>query len=366
MKVHPFVAAAVLLLAGVTALGATAVVQQRRARARRPPPPLELDESPPAPRHIYPMVELPRLRPAPPPAAPARGELHVHVAGPHGLLVSGIDVSVHRRGDPPDAWDLLSYEVDDAAAGEAREDDTLGWHGMLSSTDLAPGRYDLRVEAEGMRPVHLDDVPSGPKVVEVALARAPVLLGDAGAMGALGCANMTVAWAGPEEEGLTGEATVDESDCTFAIEGLPTAGPLTITATVGKVQRRAFVTLPLSGDPTFLCLEPPCSAEPATLLVYVADGNQHEVDDATLTWTLRGDELHGAMGTSMGFGLLFVHGRRVGETLDLRAERGEQIVDTTTTLGPGVTEVLLTFPACPRPSYDRDDDVAAGDDDDDQ
>jgi hypothetical protein len=364
MKVHPILAAAAMLPAAVLVLGASAVVRHHRARARRPAPPLEVEEAPPAPRHIYPMAEAPPVRPPPAPAPPPRAELHVHVTGPHGLLPSGVDVSFHRHGAPPDVWDLLDEEDDDEA-GEAPGGDTVRRNGRLSSKELEPGRYDLRVEAEGMRPLHLDDVATGPKVIEVALARAPVLLGNAGAMATDGCEGLSVGWAAPVDDGEAGEATVDYDDCTFAIEGLPAAGPITVTATLGATKRSVLVTPPLSGDPAYVCLEPPCGAEPATLLVYLADTEHHPIDDASLTWTLRRDEYHGAMGTSTGASLLYVHNRRVGETLDLRLERDKQVVTSTATLGPGVTEVLLTLPFAPPKPSNPEQAVADGHDVDD-
>jgi hypothetical protein len=40
--------------------------------------------------------------------------------------------------------------------------------------------------------------------------------------------------------------------------------------------------------------------------------------------------------------------------LALRAERGEQSIEATTTLGPGVTELLMTLPAEPRGPDDEE------------
>ena len=350
MKVHPFIAAAALLLAGVMAFGATVVVRHREARARRPPPVPDLEEAPPAPRPVRPVVEAPRVRPAPPLAAP-RVELHVHVSGPHGIALDSADVSIHRRGSEEDDWSALE---------EADADDEKSV-GRFDVAGLQPGHYDLRVEANGMRTASLGDIRPGARVIEVALTRAPVLLGAVGTMGAPGCADVTVAWSGPGEGGERGEATVDPEDCTFVAEALPDAGPVTVVATRGARRERALVTPPLSGDPAFLCLAPPCAEEPASLLVYVADTAHRQVDDATLTWTLQGDEFNGAMGTSMGNGVLFVHGRRAGQTLALHAQRGAHMVETTTVVGPGVTEALLTLPVeAPKPD-EGSDEIVAGD-----
>jgi hypothetical protein len=353
MKIHPFIAAAVLLLAGVMAFGATVVVRHRQARARRPPPTPDLEEPAPAPRQARPLVEAPRVRPAAPPAAPPTVELHVHVSGPHGIALDSADVSIHRRGADEDDWSPLEEAE---AEGENPGQDV----GRFEVSHLEPGHYDLRVEANGMRTARLDDVRPGARVIEVALARSPVLLGAIGRMGAAGCGDVTVAWSGPEEGGERGEATVDPDDCTFVAETLPDAGPITVVATRGARRESALVTPPLSGDPAFLCLAPPCSEEPASLLVYVADTDHRQVDDATLNWTLQGFELDGAMGTSMGAGVLFVHGRRAGQTLALRAERGGQEVEATTLVGPGVTEALLTLPV-EAPPTEEDSDEIVGD-----
>jgi hypothetical protein len=334
MKVHPFIAAAWLVLAGVVASGATVIVQHRKARARRPPPPPEVEEQAPAPRRSFPVVEAPPPRRFEPPAAPAlKTELHVHVTGPHGIAIGGIDVFYHRRGDEEgDDWDTL----DSGDEGQT-----------FSGTDLEAGRYDLRVEGSGLRTVRLEDVAPGPAVIDVALARAPVLLGAVGALGGSGCAGVTVTWSSPDA-GEGGAADVDQDDCTFVAETLPEVGPVKVVATRGARSETALVALPLSGDPSFLCLAPPCAVEAASLLVYLADTGGRPVDDGTLEWTLRGDERYGERGSLTGGNRLFVHDRRVGQTLTLRAARLDDdavAVETTLAVGPGVNEVVLTMPA---------------------
>jgi hypothetical protein len=366
MRVHPFIAAAALLLAGVTAFATTAVLQHRRARARRPPPP-ELEEAPLAPRHIFSKAPAPALRSAAPPApAPVRAELHVHITGPHGAAVGEADVFVHRRGDDPDDWTLI-ISAEEAEIPDGKDEPVPR---MTSAFDLEPGRYDVRVEAEGMRTAHVSDVPTGPNVVEVALTRAPMLLGAIGELGAAGCAGTTIVWSGPGDEAETGEATLDDEDCTFYAPAIPEEGPVMVVARRGTLEARALVTPPLAGDPAVLCLAPPCAQQPASLLVYLADSDRREVADAILTWTLQGDDLRGAMGASEGAGLVYVHGRRAGDTLALRAQRGAHVAETTTRLGAGVTEVLLTLPAEPPEAdsegigSDRVLDVGDGDEDD--
>jgi len=360
MRVHPFSAAAALVLVGVTALCSAAVVQHRRARARRASPPPELDEPIPAPRHIYFNATPPAPTPAPPPGPPPPpgGELHLHATGPHGLAVPGFDVIVHRRGDAPDDWTPIDSDEIPAANGQTPAP------GTFATSDLEPGRYDVRVEAEGMRTIRLDDVPTGPKVIEVVLARRPALLGAVGQLGGAGCAGVTVTWSGPGDDAETGDATVDD-DCTFFVEAIPEDGPLTVVAKRGALESRALVTPPLSGDPGFLCLAPPCAEEPASLLVYVADTEHAEVSDASLSWTLQADELHGGGGLSEGMGVLWMHGRRAGQTLALRAERDGHVAEASALLGAGVTEVLLTLPAEPPPTGSADGDLDTGGDDDD-
>ena len=357
MRVHPFLAAAALLLVGVTALAAAAVVQHHEARARRPPPP-EIDDFVPAPRHIFFNATPQAPRPVPPPAPePPRGELHLHATGPHGFPITDFEVYVHSRGDDPDDWTLVqSPETDEEDAPP----------GTFTVGNLDPGRYDVRVEAEGMRNVRLDDVPTSPKVLEISFARQAALLGAVGELGGRGCAGVTVAWSGPGDDAETGEETLDD-DCTFFVEALPEEGPVTVVAKRGKLETRALVMPPLSGDAAFLCLAPPCGAEPASLLVYVADTEHEEVSDASLEWTAQADEFHEVRGfTSVG-SPLWVHGRRAGQTLVARAERDGYVAEATTLLGAGVTEVLLTLPAAPpEPAPDKEsdddgeDDVPAG------
>jgi hypothetical protein len=343
MRISPLLVAAGSLLVGVTALCAVGVVEHRKARVRRPPPEPELDDAPPAPPRPLRPVEAPRRRPPPPPPPPALAELHVHVVGPHGIVPEGVEVTAHRRGVDDDEWTAL--DDDEAEA----EDEAQASRGTFSTSALEPGRYDLRVQASGMRSLRLQDVPIGPKPLEVALARAPALLGSVAGMAAGGgCAQVAVTWAAGEGDAREeGEATVDADQCTFVVEELPDqAGAVTVVATRGARREAALVTVPLTGDPAFLCLAPPCATQPASLLVYVVDGDRL-ASGPTLSWTLQTDGLTGEEGMSIGSGLVWIHGRRAGETLALRAEGDDRSAELTTSVASGVTEVAVTLP---RPS----------------
>src|SRR6185503_493099 len=102
----------------------------------------------------------------PAPEAPPGGALHVRVRGPRGLVLTGVEVSAVLRGD----------ENDEGTTLEESEDED----GVFGVDELEVGRYDVLVEAPGMRPARLDDVPTGQDVVAVSLARAGVLLGAVG------------------------------------------------------------------------------------------------------------------------------------------------------------------------------------------
>jgi hypothetical protein len=345
MKVHPLLAASALLLVGVMAFATTVVVEHRKARARRPPPAPEVEDAP-AVRRPVPALVIAARSPGPPrpPEAPPAAVLRVHVSGPHGIALAAVDVSVRRRGQPTE------YGVDDwIALGEDDEGDEgegKGSPGVFSAVDLEPGRYDLQIEAPGMRTARVDDVPTGATVAEVALARAPLLLGAVGALGGPGCAGVTVRWSGPDDaEG--GDAEVNEADCTFVADALPETGPITVVASSGARRESALATLPLSGDPASLCVAPPCAVTPAALVVYVVDAANGRVDDATLAWTLREDELRGEMGTRSGGGFPQVLQRRPGQVIALRAARGGDSTDGVAVVGAGVTEVVLRLPAAP-------------------
>ncbi len=356
MRISPLLVAAGSLLVGVTALCAVGVVEHRKARVRRPPPEPELDDAPPAPPRPLRPVEAPRRRPPPPPPPPALAELHVHVVGPHGIVPEGVEVTAHRRGADDDEWTAL--DEDEAEA----EDEAQALRGAFSTSALEPGRYDLRVQASGMRSARLQDVPLGPKPLEVALSRAPALLGSVAGMAAgNGCAQVAVAWsAGEGDDREEGEATVDADQCTFVVEELPDqAGAVTVVATRGARREAALVTVPLTGDPAFLCLAPPCAAQPASLLVYVVDGDRL-ASGPTLSWSLQTDGLTGEEGMSIGAGLVWIHGRRVGETLALRAEADDRSAELTTSVASGVTEVAVTLPGAWRPNcFDSEPDCSS-------
>lgn len=359
MRVSPLLVAAGSLLVGVTALCAVGVIEHRKARVRKPPPEPELDEAPPAPARPPRLVEAPRRALPPPPPPPALAELHVHVVGPHGIVPDGVEVTAHRRGADDDEWTALDDAAAEAEADD--EDEAQVLRGTFSTSSLEPGRYDLRVQASGMRTAHLDDVRLGPKPLEVALARAPALLGSVAGMAAGGsCAQVTVAWsAGEGDDREEGEATVDADQCTFVAEELPEAGAVTVVATRGARREAALVTVPLTGDPAFLCLAPPCSAQPASLLVYVVDGDRL-ASGPTLSWSLQTDGLTGEEGMSIGAGLVWIHGRRVGETLALRAEADDRSAELTTSVASGVTEVAVTLPGAWRPNcFDSEPDCSS-------
>ena len=335
MKVQPLLVASALLLVGVMALGATAVVGRRQARARRPPPPLEVEAPPgPAPRYIFVPPEAP-----PPPAEPeappeATAALHLRVTGPHGLLLAEASATLQSPGDAGDEATTLDAEEDHP--------------GLLSATDLSPGRYDLVVSAPGMRDAKLAGVPTGDDVVDVSLARAPVLLGALGATNGRGCEGATVVVLGAEgsDDETTVTATLDADDCTFVVEALPDTGPLTVVARRGDEVDRALVTLPSAGDPGFVCLAPPCAAAPGSLAIYVADASGAQVDGASLEWTLAGDELRSEIGSNSGAAALtYLHDRQVGDAYHLRVTSDDRTAEATALVGPGVTEVVLTLPA---------------------
>jgi hypothetical protein len=132
-----------------------------------------------------------------------------------------------------------------------------------------------------------------------------------------------------------------------------------VVATRGARREAALVTVPLTGDPAFLCLAPPCATQPASLLVYVVDGDRL-ASGPTLSWSLQTDGLTGEEGMSIGAGLVWIHGRRVGETLALRAEADDRSAELTTSVASGVTEVAVTLPGAWRPNcFDSEPDCSS-------
>jgi hypothetical protein len=336
IRAHPFVVVAAVLFMGVSAFGAR-LVAERRARRAAPPPrsPENVDAPAPPPRRQEPTPpRVWRAPPAPPPET-TLAALHVRVTGPHGVLVRGAEVWATLRGDPDDEGTLL----DENESGD----------GTFSATELAPGRYDVRVEAPGLREVRLADLPTGPKLIDVFLPRAAVLLGAVGDPHGEGtCDGVTVSATAPAADDQDGEpeelaTNVDPDSCQFELEGLPVAGPLTVIAKGRGWTERALVTLPVEGDPAAVCFHGPCAARPASLAIYVVDAAGRLVPEVSLDWS-RETETEGELGSTTieGFGLL--HGPRAGQPLHLHAAAGDRAVETTVFVAAGVSEVVLTLP----------------------
>jgi hypothetical protein len=344
LKIHRLVVLAALLLAGVMALGATLVIRHRGGRVRRPVDVPEVPAPPvrPSPRPLA-AAEAPWRFPAAPAPARPTDVLRVRVVGPHGLLPTSAEVTAVRqrtgghagnRGGAAD--DTISLDEDD--------------DGVFTAESLEPGTYEILVESYGLRSARIEGVRAGDEVVDVALARAPVLLGALGNRAGSGCNGFSVGAKAPDSNPTIGDAetvdaeTVDAETCTFVMDQLPERCPLTVTAKGEDLVERSLVTLPVQGDPAALCLRPPCDVQPASLAVYVADGAGRLAESVTLEWTLVGDETYGEMGTLMGVGLSYLHGRRAGQSLRIRAAVGDRAAETTALVGPGVTDVVLTVP----------------------
>jgi hypothetical protein len=327
VRMHPFLVGATALFVGVTALGASAI-SERRARRLRPPaqPPAESEAPLPAPRQR--VFEAPRSRPVPPPVeqVPQLSTLRVRVTGPHGALISDADVWATPHGSSEDD-ESFSLDEDEGSGG-------------FVATELTPGRYDLHVQAYGFRDARLTNVPTGQDVVDVSLARAPVLLG---AVGGGSCEGLTVAITGPAEEEEV-EAVVDPDSCRFQADSLPETGPLTVLATGPGWTERALVTLPAEGDPRPVCLRAPCEATPASLAIYVVDAAGRLAHDVSLDWS-RETELEGELGSTTLDGFSLLHGRVAGQLLKLHASTDAGEAEANVHVNAGVHDVVLTLPA---------------------
>jgi hypothetical protein len=326
MRPHPWIVTLALLLAGVIAFGATKISRHREARrVRRLPLPADLQPAPP-PRTWFPAPSAaapPRPTPSTPISAPPTGVLRLSVTGPHGLRLAGVQAKAVRQDDP-----------------EEVENDFEQAQGPLELAGLTLGRYDIDVQAPGMRPAHVQGVPTNGETVAVALERAPVLRGVArlGA-GDQGCAHVVYIRSAGNRLGTA----VDQESCTFALEDVPQEGTFELFATGRGVAAHTLVTIPLAGDPAFVCLGDPCD-ERASLSVYVADARGVQVEEASLEWTLVGDEPLGELGNTRASGMTYLHDRRPGETLHLRARVDDRSGEATVVVRPGVTDVVLTVP----------------------
>jgi hypothetical protein len=335
MRIHPFVAAAAFAFAGTSTVFAHLIVEQRSARHR---PAAPRPNEPEAPRPLLvPVAAAPAPpRPAPPPEEPPAptGVLRVRVVGPHGLVLPEADVSATRPGDPEETTFELDEDEDDGAAP-----------GTYVLEELEPGRYDLTVEAPGMRRVTAS-LSTGDEVHTLELTRAPRLSGALGA-----AAGVRVVVKGPgADEGIGGISIAEvEGDGAFALDDLPVGNPLTVElhGRDGRPRARALVTLPAEGDPAFLCFAPPCAPASPSVDVYVADDEGRLAGDYSLEWTLLGDDTYGEVGTTTGAsGRTSLHGRRAGETLKLVASLDdERRAEATVVVGLGVNDVVLRLPA---------------------
>lgn len=342
VRMHPFLVGATALFVGVTALGASAISERRARRLRPPaPPPVEAEAPLPAPRQR--VFEPPRPRPAPPPVEPVPqlATLRVRVTGPHGVLVSDAEVWATPHGASEDD-ESLSLDQDEETGG-------------FVATELVPGRYDLHVQAFGFRDARLENVPAGQDVVDVSLARAPVLLG---AVGGGDCEGLTVSVTGPAEE-EENEAVVDPDSCRFQLDTLPEAGPLTVVASGRGWTERALVTLPAEGDPRPVCLRAPCAATPASLAIYVVDAAGRLAHDVSLDWS-RETELEGELGSTTLDGFSLLHGRVAGQMLKLHASTGAGDVEANVHVGAGVHDVVLTLPAAAADEEEPESEVPLG------
>jgi hypothetical protein len=264
--------------------------------------------------------------------------LRLNVMGPHGLRMAHVEAFAVHQGDPEETRHDFDY---------ADEDE----EGALTLAGLTPGRYDVAVEAPGMRPVHVEGVPTNGETVAIALERSPVLRGVArrGA-DARSCA-AAVFVRGP---GLRKSTGVDQQDCTFEIEDLPSGRSLEVWTNASGTDPHTLVTIPLAGDPAFLCIGTPCDDTRASLAVYVADARGVQVENASLEWTLVGDETRGEIGNDSAPHLTYLHGRRPGESLHLRASVDGRLAETTVVVNRGVTDVVLTVPVAPEDGEDGD------------
>ncbi|HEY2904213.1 MAG TPA: hypothetical protein VGL59_26730 [Polyangia bacterium] len=335
MRIHPLLAASALLFASVTAFAVTVVVEHRKARARRPPPAPEVEDAPPLPRLVYPTVDSPLPVLAPSALAPVPTDaLRVHVIGPHGVRADGLRVSVVRHDD-----DDSDDDADETMLDEAADDS-----GVFAA-QLTPGAYDIHVFAQGVRDAVRKDVATGADVVEIRLERKPVLLGAIGAaLGEPACDDVAVTLTDADDAPID-DVEVTSADCTFVVES-PPAAPFFVVATSGAHSERVPVIVPASGDPAVVCLGPPCATAAAAVLVTVADAAGAEVADATVSWTVHGDgpSDFAEGGAFMGQGRFSLPNRHPGETLAIAAQRHDDLVESSTLVATGVTEVLLTLP----------------------
>ena len=255
------------------------------ARGRRSPRP---SASPPrlAPRYVY-------RPPAPPLPTPCPGRRardgpaltrHRVLGGPRGLF--------HRPTRPRCSRASVPTKMATTTMKTRRRTSwtpTTPRPGLLSETDLPPGRYDLAVSAPGMRTTRIEEAcPRATRSSRSRRARARAAGRARRAQLRRAPRSSCASPQGPERRRV-GRRQAGCRDLPVRLRKSARAGPLTVVPTQGAEVGGALVTLPTTGDVAqFVCLAPPCAGAPASLAVFVADVAGHPIDDALLEWsTLR-------------------------------------------------------------------------------
>jgi hypothetical protein len=109
----------------------------------------------------------------------------------------------------------------------------------------------------------------------------------------------------------------------------------------------AQVVVPATGDPPPLCLDPPCAALPAALVVTVGDTDGVLRTDAELDWRVApaaGGEDADDEDEWTSQAEWVIADLKPGAEVHLRASLGPRQASTVVWAGLGVSEVVLTLP----------------------
>ena len=216
--------------------------------------------------------------------------------------------------------------------------------GLFAIHWLPAGSYDVTVAVPELPAAHAEWPASTDGQIEIPLRRRALLQGVLGAGG-----RYQRRFYVRIDDAAGGVRVIEVRSPSFSAE-IEASGPATVVARLPADELRATVDVPERGDPSPLCLGPPCAELPAALAVWIADARGTLVAEARLEWTasqISSDEERGGVKSVAGVG--YVEDLRPGDRVHLRAtvvdqeapDAPERPGEADVVAGYGVTDVVV-------------------------